>query len=454
MWIQNYYKKLKQGAWKGKKYYICMIKPKISDTGIYMKTGKILPLMLAALSWSVAFAATDIGEVIDECPQKAGGIYYAYDVEYDSIAPVPDGFRPVYISHYGRHGSRWPVKQRIYSEASGFFQQQQLAENLTQEGKEVWKLVGICAANAQGHLGELTAKGENQHRGVAERMVNRFPSLFSDGAGVVARSSVEPRCIMSMMAFCDRLKEMKPDVQLKKTASPGDMEFIHHKSIDAEMMTGEDAPWMWGFHNYRDSVSRCPKLAEKLFKSVPQSDSLEIFMRSLYDVAISVQDIDSLDADILSRFDTDELAGLWKAANYMQYAGNGKSPMSGHTGPQCAVTLLREICSRADEMLADCNVNVDLRFGHDTDLLRLISLIDAGGAGVELEDPDEIAEKWRNFDISPMGANLQFVFFKNDAGAVLLMPRLNERPVEISDVPQIFPGYYDWEVVKTFFLEQ
>ncbi|MDE5849642.1 MAG: histidine phosphatase family protein [Muribaculaceae bacterium] len=410
---------------------------------------RLLMTAAAVASCLAGYASAGIEETVAACPEKAGGIYYAYDVESDSIPPAPDGYSPVYISHYGRHGSRWPVNQKIYKTAGDFFQEQQLAENITPEGKEIWKMVTRCAGNSQGHLGELTEMGKRQHRAIAERMSRRWPSLMSDGK-VVARSSIEPRCIMSMMAFCDHLEEEHPGLRISKHASPGDMDFIHHNTPEAKLNTGEDAPWMWEFHHYRDSVSRCPKTAAKLFKNVPEGDSLAVFMRSLYDVAISVQDIDSLEADILGFFDAGELAGLWKASNFMQYQANGRSPETGASGPESVKPLLCEIMERADEMLESGNVMVDLRFGHDTDLLRLVSLIDADGCGVELEDAEEASEKWRNFEISPMGANLQLVFYRNKDGKILVMPRLNESPVKISDVPEVFPNYYDWEILKIY----
>lgn len=414
-----------------------------------MRRIRLITAAAAVLCLS-AGARAQVAKDIAACPERAGGIYYAYDVKTDSVAPVPEGYAPVYISHYGRHGSRWPVNQKIYKTAGDFFQEQQLAENITPEGKGVWKMVTRCAGNAYGHLGELTDKGREQHRAIAGRMHGRFPALFADGR-VVARSSVEPRCIMSMVAFCDRLEENLPGMSISKHASPGDMDFIHHNTPEAKLNTGEDAPWMWGFSAYRDSVSRCPKTAAKLFKEVPATESLAVFMRSLYDVAISVQDIDSLDVDLLSVFDAAELTDLWKASDFMQYQACGRSPESMASGPESVKPLLYEITDRADEMLASGEVTVDLRFGHDTDLLRLVSLIDADGRGMESEDVEEIAEKWRNFEISPMGANVQFIFFRNSEGNVVVLPRLNERPVKISDVPEAFPGYYEWDILKSYF---
>ena len=47
-------------------------------------------------------------------PEQSGGIYYAYPYTTDSLAPVPAGFKPVYMSHYGRHGSRWAIDFSMY----------------------------------------------------------------------------------------------------------------------------------------------------------------------------------------------------------------------------------------------------------------------------------------------------------------------------------------------------
>lgn len=408
-------------------------------------------LLLLVLLSCFPFAADAAEQLTLDVPEMSGGIYYAYPVVKDSLPDIPEGYSPVYISHYGRHGSRWPMKERIYKVSSDFFQQEQLNENLTSEGKRIWRLVSRCAANFQGHKGELTSLGERQHAAIAERLAGRFPSLLSDSSFVVARSSVEPRCIMSMAAFSEALKGVSPGIRISRHATPGDMEFIHHKSADADLANSDIAPWRWGFDARRDSLSMCRKAAGKLFKTIPQNDSLPLFMRCLHDIAVSVQDIDSLEADILPLFEPAELADLWKAANYIQYVGNARSPLVDAVGSECARTLLDEITSRADEMLEEGPVDVDLRFGHDTDLIRLLSLIQADGCDLVSEDPDEVALRWRNFEISPMAANLQLVFFRNGEGKVLVCPRLNENPLAISDVPQEYPGYYDWDLLKIYF---
>lgn len=84
-------------------------------------------------------------------------------------------------------------------------------------------------------------------------------------------------------------------------------------------------------------------------------------------------------------------------------------------------------------MLESGEVTADLRFGHDTDLLRLVSLLDLNGYGLETEDIEEAARRWPNWRISPMGGNLQMIFYRNDTGNVIVTIRLNERPAVIPD---------------------
>lgn len=89
-------------------------------------------------------------------PQQSGGIYFAYPYTTDSVAPVPEGFEPVYISHYGRHGSRWAIDFSMYDFVEETLKKADAGGNLTEAGRKLLPLVEQCDANAQGHSGELS----------------------------------------------------------------------------------------------------------------------------------------------------------------------------------------------------------------------------------------------------------------------------------------------------------
>ena len=63
------------------------------------------------------------------------------------------------------------------------------------------------------------------------------------------------------------------------------------------------------------------------------------------------------------------------------------------------------------------------------------------------DDPDKIAATWQDFRITTMAANIQWVFYRNREGRVLLKILLNERESRIPVPTDRWP-YYDWESVR------
>ena len=132
--------------------------------------------------------------------EQMGGVYYAYPVTTTLLAQPPKGYEPFYISHYGRHGSRW-----LTSDARYIWVNEQFADtkNLTRLGKSVRKRLEKVWKNAKGNGGKLTPLGARQHRAIAKRMYQNFPQLFTPDAHITAHSSVVGRCRSSMLAFVD-----------------------------------------------------------------------------------------------------------------------------------------------------------------------------------------------------------------------------------------------------------
>ena len=67
-------------------------------------------LLLPALAFAQDAAKEDILNDLN----KAGGVYYAYPVTTVEQTATPKGYEPFYISHYGRHGSRYLIADNDY----------------------------------------------------------------------------------------------------------------------------------------------------------------------------------------------------------------------------------------------------------------------------------------------------------------------------------------------------
>ena len=126
-----------------------------------------LPLLAGATQpqWRTdsRYMADDLRKEITATPEKSGGIYFAYPVTADEDVTVPAGFEPVFLTHYGRHGSRWCLKDYQYAMADSVFAMLQRTGNLTPLGLDVQQRLLRIGKHAKGHAGELSPLGERQH---------------------------------------------------------------------------------------------------------------------------------------------------------------------------------------------------------------------------------------------------------------------------------------------------
>lgn len=109
--------------------------------------------------------------------------------------------------------------------------------------------------------------------------------------------------------------------------------------------------------------------------------------------------------------------------------------------------MLRNIVETADEVVrGESDLSASLRFGHDTCITPLLALLGVEGASTRVESLDDVAAVWNAQTVTPMGTNIQFVFFRNPAtGDVRVRVLHNERDARLP-----IPGgpYYPWKELK------
>ena len=106
-----------------------------------------------------------------------------YCIYPDSILPTmtppPAGKRPFYISHYGRHGSRYLSNRKAYDIPYRMLCRADSLDELTPIGQDVLREMRIIISDSEGRWGDLSSLGKLQHRRIAQRMMERFPEVFS-----------------------------------------------------------------------------------------------------------------------------------------------------------------------------------------------------------------------------------------------------------------------------------
>lgn len=385
-------------------------------------------------------------------PEQTGSIYYAYPTPSEVYTPAPKGYEPFYISHYGRHGSRWMTADERYTEILSVFDSLYHCSGLTTLGIDVRERLHIVWEDARGCSGNITPLGERQQREIADRMFRNFPQVFSEGTFVDARSSTSLRCAMSMSYFTERLKELNPSLHVERRAYQRYMDYIAYTSPEGEAFSSEKALWRRDFREFEKKNVRPERLMASLFVNPTVIPDHDAFMRGLYWIAADMQNVE-VNVSFYDIFEYEELVGIWKTVNARMYVCNAAAPLNGGLMPRCAENLLSNIIESAEEAIKGETSTVHLRFGHDTHLIRLLALMQVEGCSNSETDMEKFHLAWQDYLVSPMGANLQLIFFRNEKKDVLVKFLLNEKEVRLPLKSNVTP-YYSWEAVKEFFRSQ
>ena len=404
--------------------------------------------------------------------QQMGGVYYAYPAPQKPVSmKAPEGYTAFYVSHYGRHGSRWLPSDSRYTWVNHHFDDE---TNLTPLGKKVKGWLTQVWENAKGNGGKLTKLGEKQHRGIADRMAHNFPQIFAKGNHVQARSSVVDRCAKSMLAFTDELRQLQPSLDMDVKTDSADMAWIAYTSPEVKAL-----------ENRTHIVAKVSpdRFLHQLFKDIMKVDDPMKLMSEIHTIASSIQDVGlnfksyprQIEVGLYGLFTDEEFKAFYDANNLRMTICNGVYPTNERIPARSAISLWENVEAEADKALASDRPSATLRFGHDTSLYRLYSLMNMFFARPDAcSDTDaEMASYKKESDamdvVVPMAANLQLVFYKkkkwdsaHPENNVLVRILCNERNVgELNlnayiyndDIEDMAGNYYTWASLKNYMHE-
>lgn len=419
-----------------------------------------LSTILFALATVMPAAAQQAKDEIYANPRLSGSNHLAYPGPVqDRLTAAPKGYHPFYISHYGRHGSRYLIGRDEYDVPAAVLARADSLGKLTPLGRDVLRRVRLLRAEADGRLGELTPLGAEQHRQIARRMYERFPEVFRGSVTVDAKSTVVIRCILSMENELQELLRLNPDLVIKHDASEHDMYYMNQSdhALSARK-TPRRALVAWNDFASRH-VSRAA-LMSRLFADSEyvkyEVDTLDLGNR-LFKLASNVQS-SPLGSEMMlyDIFTKDELYNFWLADNASWYIGYGACALNGGTQPFSQRNLLRNIIHEADSCMALERPGATLRFGHETMVLPLVCLLGINGYDMSTACLDSLESKgWINYKVFPMGANVQLVFYRRSEtdGEVLLKALLNENEARLP-LPSDLAPYYRWNDFKEYYLRK
>ena len=418
-----------------------------------------LSLIIYHLSFSSAAAQSARDDFKNDTHLSASN-YLAYPgPTQGKLTPAPDGKKPFYISHYGRHGSRYLINPSEYKRPMEILQAADKAGKLTPLGQDVLRRVKLMNEESEKRLGELTPLGAQQHKQIARRMFERFPEVFEGEVNIDAKSTIVIRCILSMENALQQLLLMNPKLHITHDASEHDMWYMNY--TDRELVSKRhnfetESAYYSFMEKHRDYLRAMSalfndqeymeqnvdawQLNNYLFKLASNLQSSELHKKiTLYDI-----------------FTDDEIYSNWLIINARWYMEYGACPLNGGTQPYTQRHLLRNIIEQADSCLLLKKPGATLRFGHETMVLPLTCLLELDNFGIQERNLERLESKgWLNYTDFPMGANIQFVFYRKDFADkdILVKVLLNENEARLPLHSSIEP-YYKWSEVREYYLNK
>jgi hypothetical protein len=162
------------------------------------------------------------------------------------------------------------------------------------------------------------------------------------------------------------------------------------------------------------------------------------------------------DTFLTDLFKIEDLYQMWQIDNALWYLEYGFCPLNGGDYPYTQRYLLRQIIADADSCIRLEKPGVQLRFGHDTVLLPFVCLIGLNGYDLKTTDLDDIEEKgWWSSSVFPMGANIQFIFYRRNPRDkdVYFKVLLNEQEATLPIYTDYAP-YYRWKDFRRYCLRK
>lgn len=420
---------------------------------------KKLFMILCALGMILCITAQNSRKDIQKNLRLSGGSFLAYPgPSTHKQTSAPKGKKPFYISHFGRHGSRYPTKTDDFEYVIKTLKESDEEHALTPLGKDVLQRVIRMEQEAHLRAGELTSLGATQQQEIAERMMRRFPQVFEGNVTIEAKSTTSIRSILSMANLLLKLQAMNPKLTVKLDASQHDMGYLRHndKLLSTQSLDEKNV----GLYNaFVDAHSPWERVVGQLYADTAylnQHVDGKKLNSYLFRLASVLQDMDlRKKMTLYDLFTDEELYENWRKDNVFWYLGFGFAPTNGGKMPFAQRFLLRNIIEQADSCLKLDHPSATLRFGHDTALLPLVCLMGINGYDLQTSDLDKMEHSgWADYKIIPMAANLQLVFYRNGCHDqnILVKVLLNENEATLPLKTDVAP-FYHWQDFRDFYLQ-
>ncbi len=366
----------------------------------------------------------------------------------------PKGYVPFYINHLGRHGARYLTSIKELKQIIDILKDAKKHQQLTYLGEklkiELESLVPLESDNE----GLLTPSGYAMEEGIARRMFQNYPEVF--GRKVIAVSTYVERTKQSMAAFLGELGRWTSP-RCFQCSSNGKVDPIlrFFDINEAYLNYKENGKWKEELAQFKQRGTVYQEVLEKIVDSkyIASIQEPEEVVQGLYKIYANQFDIGK-NTHLGNIFTQSALCYLWQNENVRQYLLKGPSNIGQVLPTNIAFPLLMDFLNTSEEAIKQKNRSANFRFAHAETIIPFSGLIRLLGFFNQTDSMGQVAVLWQDYLVAPMAANLQWIFYEHPRCKTILIKMLyNESEVRLP-IRCIEGPYYDYEVVRSFYLRQ
>ena len=408
----------------------------------------VMPAAALQLTAQEAYPKSEAAlKMLRENPNRAGVNVHVYEFIPVKDTPAPKGYKPVYLAHYSRHGSRNDWGPEHYQYVVTLLEKADSAGILNDDGRYLLEKSRAVLEEHGGMSGHLTRRGEYEQTEIGRRLYTRYTPIFKKGSKYVrVESTTVPRTLVSMTCCVSELSRQQKDLTFTIDTGEKYMALLEnscsreHKKASQKLLDSLRA------HTTSDNVTIYKTLFTDPLKARTIVTDPERFQKNIFYTARVSEAVGVAD-DLWKFLPEDVIYRWWDWFNRELYIRQANSIEFGDERMKRAEPLVREIVTHADEALAKGSPAADLYYGHDYPTIALAGYFALVGPGDRITF-DEIPFKYCNPRYIMLAMNLQLVFYRNKKDDVLCKVVYNGEEMQVRGLTPVSGPYYRWSDFK------
>lgn len=364
-------------------------------------------------------------------PPQLNGTMMPYDFsQCDTVVPWDKDMSPVFINYMARHGARFLSSEKKVDTLQKELAKAKSEGYLSDIGEAFMNLIHRIDSVTDGNWGALNAEGKYEEQRLGEQMAAIAPELLKKGK-VEAIATYVPRVVMTMYELCHALARQSSDVEVSTSEGRQFNKILRFFTTDSAYIEYlSHGAWLKAYDSFVDeNVPVAP--AQSLFSKKMEVEKMRKLTLDMYGV------VQSLPAARLKWqpekwFSESEYRTCWEAGNLKHYYQRSANKFT-QLPATSARRLLKDIINTTDSAANGSYKDLvgKLRFGHAETVMPLFALMELPGCCEPEGNANEISSRWKDWEVSPLGANLMIVLLKDKAGESYISVRLNGKWVEL-----------------------